>query len=328
MYNIKLVSMTYGKIKKSKPSPSLYNKYIKTQNIPALRRYMSTRGTVPFHTFKECMLTKGGQHRAIFTKSSKFKKTFNPTTFVEDVISNHRKKNEKVNDLLDQLKEVQAYGMYLAPATMVQGLNTCRGEGACSEGCLAYSGRLATSQSQNKQYLFTVALYHHTELFLTEIVQQLFRLAHRYAFDGVDLAIRLNSTSDLPFHTVIDMESLVRDISNLDHFYDYTKIPTRYKVQSDFYHLTYSYSELSRDKWLSRFDRVAVVVTYADKKRLLNESSFTDGDLHDLRKFDESKIVLLGVKRVGGFQGMNKERSVSQSFIQSFDKVVSLLEVV
>lgn len=247
------------------------------------------------------MFTKGGQHRSIFTKSSKFKKVHN---------------------------EVQAYGMYLAPATMVRGLNTCRGEGACSEGCLAYSGRLSTSQSQNKQYLFTVALYHHTELFLTEIVQQLFRLAHRYAFDGVDVAIRLNSTSDLPFHNVIDMELLCNDISNLDHFYDYTKIPTRYKVQSDFYHLTYSYSELSRDKWLSRFERVAVVVTYADKKKLLHDSSFTDGDKHDLRKFDDSKIVLLGVKRVGGFQGMNKERSVSQSFIQSIDKVVSLLEVV
>ena len=279
----------------------MYNKYIKTQNIPAFRRYMSTRGTVPFHTFKECMFTVTGLHRSIFTKSSKFKKVHN---------------------------EVQAYGLYLAPATMVQGLNTCRGSGACIDGCLAYSGRLSTSQSQNKQYLFTVALYHHTELFLVEIVQQLFRLAHRYAFDGIDLAIRLNSTSDLPFHNVIDMNALCNDILNLDHFYDYTKIATRYKVQSDFYHLTYSYSELSKDKWLSRFDRVAVVVSYADKKKLLKDTRFTDGDSHDLRKFDESKLVLLGVKRVGGFQGMNKERSVSESFIQSIDKVLSLLEVV
>ena len=285
----------------------MYNKYIKTQNIESFRRYMSTGGIVPFHTFKECMFTKGGQHRSIFTKSTKFKKVHN---------------------------EVQAYGMYLAPATMVQGLNTCRGEGACSEGCLAYSGRLSTIQSQNKQYLFTVALYHHTELFLLEIVQQLFRLAHRYAFDGVDLAIRLNSTSDLPFHNVIDMESLVRDILNLDHFWDYTKIPTRYKVQSSFYHLTYSYSELSKDSWLSRFDRIAVVVSYADKKRLLDipvtihdDELFTDGDLHDLRRFDESKIVLLGVKRVGGFQGLNKQRSVSELFIQSYEKCISLLEV-
>tara|TARA_R100000951_G_C2640248_1_gene180675 strand:- start:752 stop:1624 length:873 start_codon:yes stop_codon:yes gene_type:complete len=290
----------------------MYNKYIKTQNIPAFKRYMSTRGTVPFHTFKECMFTKGGKHRSIFTKSTKFKKVHN---------------------------EVQAYGMYLAPANMVKGINTCRGSGACTDGCLAYSGNLSSVQSQNKQYLFTVGLYHHTELFLLEIVQQLFRLAHRYAFDGVDLAIRLNSTSDLPFHNVIDMKALWYDISNLDHFYDYTKIPTRYKVQSQhtktrgmsstvFYHLTYSYSELSKDKWLSRFDRVAVVVSYEDKKKLLKDTRFTDGDSHDLRKFDESKIVLLGVKRVGGFQGMNKERSVAESFIQSYDKVISLLEVV
>jgi len=286
----------------------MYNKYIKTQNIPSFRRYMSTRGTVPFYSFKDCMFTKGGQHRSIFTKSSKFKKVHN---------------------------EIQAYGLYLAPANMVQGINTCRGSGACTDGCLAYSGRLSTVQSQNKQYLFTVALYHHTELFLTEIVQQLFRLAHNYLFDGIDLAIRLNSTSDLPFHNVIDMQALCNDISNLDHFYDYTKIATRYKAQSEFYHLTYSYSELSRDKWLARFDRVAVVVSYQDKKKLLDipvtihdDELFTDGDSHDLRKFDDSKIVLLGVKRVGGFQGMNKIRSVSESFIQLYDKVISLLEVV
>ena len=303
----------------------MYNKYIKTQNIPAFRRYMSTRGAVPFHTFKECMFTKGGQHRSIFTKSTKFKKTFNPADDVFTWVWNNLNFNHKLDEIG---KEVQAYGLYLAPATMVKGLNSCRGSGACTDGCLAYSGRLSTSQSQNKQYLFSVALYHHTELFLLEIVQQLFRLAHRYAFDGIDVAIRLNSTSDLPFHNVIDMESLCNDISNLDHFYDYTKIPTRYKVQSSFYHLTYSYSELSRDKWLSRFDRVAVVVSYADKKKLLNDSSFTDGDSHDLRKFDDTKIVLLGVKRVGGFQGLNKIRSVSDDFIQSFDKVVSLLEVV
>lgn len=283
----------------------MYNKYIKTQNIPAFRRYMSTRGNVPFHTFKHCMFTKGGKHRSIFTKSSKYQKMHN---------------------------EVQAYGLYLAPASMVQGLNICRGSGACSVGCLAYSGNLSTVQSQNKQYLFTVALYHHTELFLIEIIQQLFRLAHNYSFDGIDLAIRLNSTSDLPFYNVIDMQALCNDISNLDHFYDYTKIPTRYKVQSEFYHLTYSFSELSKEKWLTRFDRVAVVVSYADKKKLLDipvtiqdDELLTDGDLHDLRKFDDAKLVLLGVKRVGGFQGMNKKRAVSDDFIQSFDKVVSLL---
>ena len=280
---------------------SIYSKYIKTQNIESFRRYMSTRGNVPFHSFYDCMFTSGGKKRLIFTVSSKF---------------------EKMN------KKTQSYGLYLAPATMVNGLNTCRGEGACKEGCIAYTGNLSSTQSQNKQYMFTVALYHHTELFLTEIVRSILECAGRHVYLGEDIAIRLNSTSDLPFYMVIDMQALCKDIENLSHFYDYTKIPNRWKQSSEYYHLTYSWSEKSTIKTLQRFNRVSIVVTYQDKKKLLKQypDVFTDGDSHDLRAFDDTKYVLLGVKRVGGFNNMSKTRKVSETFIQSIEQVLSILE--
>jgi len=280
---------------------SIYTKYIKTQNIEAFRRYMSTRGNVPFYSFYDCMFTSGGRKRSIFTVSSKF---------------------EKMN------KKTQSYGLYLAPATMVNGLNTCRGEGACKEGCIAYTGNLSTTESQNKQYLFTVALYHHTELFLVEIVRSILECAGRHVYLGEDIAIRLNSTSDLPFYQVIDMQALCKDIQNLSHFYDYTKIPNRWKVASEYYHLTYSWSEKSAFKTVNRFDRCSIVVTYKDKNKLLKQypGVFVDGDAHDLRAFDDSKYVLLGVKQIGGFNGMKEKRKVSESFIQSIDQVLSILE--
>jgi len=280
---------------------SIYSKYIKSENIPAFRRYMSTRGQVPFHSFHDCMFTAGGRKRSIFTKSSKF---------------------EKMN------KKTQSYGLYLAPATMVKGLNTCRGEGACKEGCIAFTGNLSTVNSQNKQYLFTVALYHHTELMLNEIVRSILECAGRHVYLSEDIAIRLNSTSDLPFYMVIDMVALCQDIENLSHFYDYTKIPNRHKQSSEYYHLTYSWSEKSTPKTVNRFDRVTIVVTTQDKNKLLKHypDIFTDGDKHDLRAFDDHKLVLLGVKQIGRFNGMKEKHQVSETFLQSFEQVLSILE--
>jgi hypothetical protein len=247
------------------------------------------------------MFTAGGRKRSIFTVSSKF---------------------EKMN------KKTQSYGLYLAPATMVNGLNTCRGEGECAEGCIAFTGNLSTTQSQNKQYLFTVALYHFTEMFLIEIVRAILEAAGRHVYLGEDIAIRLNSTSDLPFYMVIDMEALCKDVQNLSHFYDYTKIPNRWKQSSDYYHLTYSISEKTAfTRSIDRFDRLSLVVTYKDKKRLLKEypDVFVDGDKHDLRLFDEARYVLLGVKAIGGFNGMKTKRKVSQSFIQTRKQVLDIV---
>lgn len=282
---------------------SIYTKYIKTQNIESFRRYMSTRGQVPFHSFYDCMFTSGGSKRSIFTLSSKF---------------------EKMN------KKTQSYGLYLAPATMVTGLNTCRGEGECASGCIAYTGNLSTVNSQNKQYLFTVALYYHTELMLTEIVRAILEHAGRHVYLGEDIAIRLNSTSDLPFYMVIDMQALCNDIQNLSHFYDYTKIPNRHKQSSEYYYLTYSWSEKSSPNMASRFDRVSIVVTTTDKNKLLKHypDIFTDGDSHDLRAYDDTKYVLLGVKQIGRFNGMKEKRQVSETFIQSIEQVMSILESV
>ena len=283
---------------------NIINKYLKTENIERFRRYMSTRGEVPFHTLKNCLWTDGGKtknrkRRNILTDSSKF---------------------QKMHD------GIKSYGLYLAPATMVEGVNTCRGEGECAGGCIAFTANLASIQSQNKQYLFTVALYHHTVLMLAEIVRAIIDMCEFHMWNDEEVMIRLNSTSDLPFYMVIDMIALVRDIQNLKGFYDYTKIPNRFKFQSDVYHLTYSWSEKSTLKTVSRFDRVSIVVSKEDHKRLLNSwpDVFCDGDKHDLRALDERKFVLLSVKNVGGYQQMNKKRTVSESFIQSYDQVVSM----
>ena len=279
-----------------------YLKYINLDAVASFRRNMSTRGKVPYHTLQECLYTKSGSRRSPFTVSKKFEKSFNG---------------------------VHSIGMYLAPATMVNGLNTCRGSGLCKHGCIAFTNNLATKQSQDKQYFLTIALYHHTLEFLQTVIHDIFSHAHDFVFKGYRLAVRLNSTSDLPFYQVLDLEAIVRDCKNLSHFYDYTKIPSRHRVSSEFYHLTYSVSELSTQKWVDRFDRVAMVVSKKDQKTLLKQypSVFVDGDKHDLRALDGSKYVLLAVKRVSGFQQMNKTRQVSEDFVCTVEQVLQYADL-
>ena len=283
---------------------NLINKYVKTENIERFRKYMSTRGVVPFHSLRDCLWTNGGasgnrKRRSLLTDSSKFQKMH---------------------------LDVKSYGLYLAPATMVKGVNTCRGEGECAEGCIAFTSNLATVQSQNKQYLFTVALYHHTVSMLAEIIRAVIDKCEFHMWNNEEVMIRLNSTSDLPFYMVIDMAALCKDVQNLKGFYDYTKIPNRFKYQSGVYHLTYSWSEKSTIKTVARFDRVSIVVSKKDHKRLLAEfpGVFEDGDIHDLRALDTTKFILLSAKRIGGYQQMNKRRAVSETFIQSYEQVVSM----
>ena len=174
--------------------------------------------------------------------------------------------------------------------------------------------------------MFTVALYHHTLEFLCEVVRAIIDMCQKHVWTGEQVMIRLNSTSDLPFHLVINFKALCDDIENLRGFYDYTKISNRYKAQSDVYHVTYSWSEKSLYKYVQRYDRVSIVVSKKDHKKLLSQypEIFEDGDKHDLRALDSKKFILLSVKQVGGFQQMNKKRQVSDTFIQSFDTVVSL----
>ena len=275
-----------------------FTKYIITKNIAAFKRAMSDTNTVvaPAASYEHYTVSTSGKKRSILSGSVKWAK-------------------------LEGLKNVGVTGLYLAPATHIEGLNTCKFAGKCQHGCIAFTGNLGMFHRATIENR-TLALYHYTERYLVDMLRELYLAAFKASIDDKQLYIRLNGTSDLPFYKVLDMDAIVKDFNGLAGFYDYTKYPTlaNHNPWSS-YHLTYSYSETTK-RIHPTFNRVAIVVTKEDKKRLLTEypSVFADGDLHDVRPLDNHKYILLRGKRATA-----TDKKVHDDFIQSYATCLGLV---
>ena len=271
-----------------------FSKYIITKNIAAFKRSMSdNKATLAAATYEHYTLGSSGKRRSILSGSVKWAKT-------------------------EGLQNVGVTGLYLAPATHIEGLNTCKFAGKCQHGCIAFTGMLGFHHQKTIQNR-TLALYHYTERYLVDMLRELYIQSFKASIDAKSLYIRLNGTSDLPFYKVLDMDAIVQDFNGLVGFYDYTKFPVIRNPWSS-YHITYSYSETTK-KIHSMFNRVAIVVTKKDKQRLLNDhpSVFGDGDLHDIRPLDTHRFILLQGKRA-----TTKGQELNTDFIQSYTDCVSL----
>jgi len=274
-----------------------FKKYIITKNIAAFKRSMSDNKltVAPSETYEHYTLSSSAKRRSILSSSIKWAKT-------------------------EGLKNVGVAGLYLAPATHIEGLNTCKNSGLCVHGCIAFTGFLGLHHQTTIQNR-TLALYHYTKRYLVDMLRELYIQSFKASIDGKSLYVRLNGTSDLPFYKVLDMDAIVKDFNGLGGFYDYTKYPVIRNPWAS-YHLTYSYSETTK-KIHSSFNRVAIVVTKSDKARLMADypDMFGDGDLHDVRPLDSHKFILLRGKRA-----TVADKKVHDDFIQSYDLCVSLLD--
>jgi hypothetical protein len=272
-----------------------FKKYLLTENIQSFKLSMidNKSNLAPAATYEHYTLSNSGKKRSILSSSVKWAK-------------------------LEGVKDVGVTGLYLAPATTIQGVNTCKMSGLCTHGCIAFTGHLGLHHRTTIENR-TLALFHYTERYLIDMLRELYIQSFKASIDGKSLYCRLNGTSDLPFYKVLDMDAIVRDFNGLAGFYDYTKYPIVNNPWSS-YHLTYSYSETTK-KVHGSFNRVAIVVTKKDKVKLLNDypGVFVDGDKHDIRPLDEGRYVLLQGKRATA-----KGKQLHNDFIQSYDKLVSL----
>jgi len=244
------------------------------------------------HSYEFYTVSKTGKKRSILSTSVKWSK-------------------------VEGLDKVGVTGLYLSPSTTVQGLNTCKFAGDCALGCIAFTGHLGMFHQTTMEYR-TLALFHYTEKYLTDILRELFIQSFKASIEGKNIYCRLNGTSDLPFYKVLNMDLIVQDFEGLAGFYDYTKYPIVNNPWTS-YHLTYSLSEKTKTIH-SQFDRVAIVVSKKDKLKLLKEypSIFSDGDLHDIRPLDNTRLVLLQGKRVTA-----KDKHLDSGFIETYESVVS-----
>lgn len=128
--------------------------------------------------------------------------------------------------------------------------------------------------------------------FVAQLVSDITKLERKAAKRGMKAAVRLNGTSDILWEKLIDMSAF----PNVQ-FYDYTKIPLKYRKTPANYHLTFSFSGRNIDaveEALKAGNNVATVFA-----KFIPESfsghKVIDGTIHDVRFLDGHKGVIVGL---------------------------------
>jgi hypothetical protein len=196
--------------------------------------------------------------------------------------------------------------LYLSPHNL-SGRNLCpHASERCAADCLFWAGRGAFKRTQAARLQKTLLFHKDPKEFVESLNTGIEAAKRKAKRAGLNLAIRLNGTSDLPWEALsgyrkTNLMSRHGDIT----FYDYTKNPDRMSryLQGEFpenYRLTFSRSESNQDatqKTIERGGNVAVVFGGGLPEKYLG-ADVVDGDLHDLR-FLDPRGVIVGLRAKG-----------------------------
>lgn len=208
---------------------------------------------------------------------------------------------------------VMTFVMHFAPADL-SGFEVCSNRSdACTVLCLNTAGRGRFDATQAARIRKAQWYFNDRPAFMAALHDDI-RKAARYAGRrGFDCAVRLNGTSDIPWHRVpVAGAASIMECYPEIQFYDYTKVSGRL-LRHDLprnYHLTFSLSEDNDEtaaEVLRRGGSVAAVFrNRATVERLLAIGSYTvagftvpvvDGDETDLRYLDPAgSLVALYAK--------------------------------
>lgn len=190
--------------------------------------------------------------------------------------------------------DLSGYGE-LCPFAMLAG---------CKDGCLNSAGRGAFNSVQLARLNKTEMYFNNKNTFFYNLAKSINALITRAKRLGLKPLVRLNGTSDIQYERIpfyyngIQYKNIFELFPTIQ-FYDYTKIPSRDNIPSN-YDLTFSYSGVesfqpSILKALSNpaFNRIAVVfdkvenipATFLDRKVL-------SGDDSDVRHLDAKNTIV------------------------------------
>jgi len=194
--------------------------------------------------------------------------------------------------------------LYLAPATQ-SGINVCpNASPGCAAACLYTSGMGIFENVKAARIAKTKALFENKALFIDTLKKEIRAAIVKAEKKGLELVVRLNGTSDLPWENLFPMGEFPKT-----KFYDYTKSPFRMNKylggsMPKNYSLTFSLSETNMPiakQILEMGGNVAMVfgtkdVTKFPKKHMGHK--VVNGDENDLR-FKDPKGVIVALKMKG-----------------------------
>jgi len=190
------------------------------------------------------------------------------------------------------------YGLSLAPHSL-SGYNVCpKSTPTCRAGCVAFSGNGGFRQVAAGRVMRVKFLAEHPEHFVTLLDAEITRAEAKHG----KIAVRLNTFSDLPWHTLTPWLFAEHPVVQ---FYDYTKVWDRSMYVPDNWHLTYSASERTTDADVIGSvlaDRNVAMVFKASRANELPATwhgiPVIDGDKSDDRAADP-RGVIVGLRAKG-----------------------------
>lgn len=224
---------------------------------------------------------------------------------------------------------VMAAPLHLAPASL-SGFNVCpQASAGCIAACLHTAGNPAYMEGKNRSRIArTQAYMRHRKAFVALLAFEIAALARKAAKAGMQPAVRLNATSDIPWEVVgLEVDGVkVRNLMDLFpqvEFYDYTKVTKRALKWARGalpanYHLTFSKTEDNDDavaQVLEAGGNVAIVFDARAYKLAIDAGvwhgagvlpweghAVHDGDEHDFRPLDP-KGCIVALKAKGDARG-------------------------
>lgn len=188
--------------------------------------------------------------------------------------------------------------LYLAPST-ISGYQVCPMAklAGCEKACLYSAGRGAFNSIQNARIAKTKRFFDDKDNFILDIIYSINSLIRKAKKQNLIPLVRLNGTSDIKWENVKYNNQTIFELFPDIQFYDYTKIPNRKNIPSN-YDLTFSYSGVKTfQKYniqaLKDNKRIAVVfdkvenipITFYNKKVI-------SGDNSDIRHLDDKNSII------------------------------------
>jgi hypothetical protein len=195
--------------------------------------------------------------------------------------------------------------MYLAPHTLAGGKSVCpHSTPACREGCLFSAGRGTTPRVVEARLRRTRWYLERRDSFFDQLVGELVQMQEGADAHGLELAIRLNGTSDILWEREkLEEGKTLFDLFPRATFYDYTRTPAAHRRVPENWRLTFSLADDPLERAVEHLlagRSVAAVAPEAEKEWVggwieVGEHVVTvvDGDEHDLRFLDPAPALVL-----------------------------------
>jgi hypothetical protein len=193
--------------------------------------------------------------------------------------------------------------LYLAPSDL-SGYQVCSMAklALCEKPCLFTSGRGAFNSIRNARIAKTKYFFEDRNNFMVNICKDIEKGIKKAKLLNQQLLIRLNGTSDIKWENIdfeyngIQYNNVMECFPNVQ-FYDYTKIPNRVNLPSN-YDITFSYSNAItfhkyNDIAIKNKNRIAVVFRHEENiPKTFKGLSVIGGDNSDVRHIEEKNVIV------------------------------------